>query len=46
MAITEKDLYPKPDWNFVFGLASYTEQIGVTSMYRLLSYKSGKLDFK
>lgn len=34
MALTAKDLYPKPSWNFVFGLASYTERTGVTSMYR------------
>jgi archaemetzincin len=35
MAITEKDLYPRPDWNFVFGLASYEERVGVSSIYRL-----------
>lgn len=34
MAITQKDLYPKPEWNYVFGLASYQKGIGVTSMYR------------
>lgn len=34
MALTAKDLYPKPSWNFVFGLASYQERTGVTSMYR------------
>lgn len=34
MAITEKDLYPKPEWNFVFGLASYKERVGVTSVFR------------
>jgi archaemetzincin len=35
MAITAKDLFPKPDWNFVFGLASYSKRVGVTSIYRL-----------
>ena len=35
MAITEKDLYPKPEWNYVFGLASYSEKIAVSSIYRM-----------
>jgi len=35
MAITAKDLYPKEDWNYVFGLASYTKKVGVSSIYRL-----------
>ncbi|KAA2217598.1 archaemetzincin [Chryseobacterium sediminis] len=34
MGITEKDLFPKPEWNYVFGLASYEQGVGVTSMYR------------
>jgi archaemetzincin len=34
MAITEKDLFPKPDWNFVFGIASYTHRVGASSVYR------------
>jgi len=34
MAITEKDLYPKPSWNYVFGLASLKERIGVSSIFR------------
>lgn len=34
MAITERDLFPKPEWNYVFGLASYHDGIGVTSLYR------------
>ena len=34
MAITEKDLYPKPSWNFVFGQASLQERVGVSSIYR------------
>ncbi|QOG02019.1 archaemetzincin family Zn-dependent metalloprotease [Flavobacterium sp. MDT1-60] len=35
MAITEKDLYPKPEWNYVFGLASYREKIAVSSIHRM-----------
>ena len=35
MAITEKDLYPKPEWNFVFGLASYRDKIAVSSIHRM-----------
>lgn len=34
MGITERDLFPKPEWNYVFGLASYEDGVGVTSMYR------------
>ncbi len=35
MAITEKDIYPSDDFNFVFGLSSFRERVSVTSMYRL-----------
>ena len=41
MAISEKDLYPSSDWNFVFGIASYKDRVGVSSIFRL---QSGKLD--
>ena len=34
MAVTEKDLYPKPSWNFVFGLATLKDRVGVSSIYR------------
>lgn len=40
MGLTEVDLYPKPEWNFVFGLASYRDKVGVSSVYRL---KDGEL---
>lgn len=40
MAISEKDLYPDPAWNFVFGIASYQDRIGVSSIYR---YQGGGL---
>lgn len=35
MAISAKDLYPKASWNYVFGQASLTKRVGVTSIYRL-----------
>jgi archaemetzincin len=34
MAITEKDLYPKSSWSFVFGLATLKERVGVSSIHR------------
>ncbi len=35
MALTQKDLFPKPEWNFVFGLAYYNRGCAVSSIYRL-----------
>jgi archaemetzincin len=34
MGITERDLFPRPEWNYVFGLASYENGVGVSSIYR------------
>lgn len=34
MGITERDLFPRPEWNYVFGYASYEDGVGVTSIYR------------
>ncbi|MCS4305189.1 archaemetzincin [Chryseobacterium sp. BIGb0232] len=34
MGITERDLFPRPEWNYVFGMASYENGMGVTSIYR------------
>ena len=34
LAVTNWDLYPRPAWNFVFGLASPEDQVGVFSFYR------------
>jgi archaemetzincin len=45
MGLTEKDLYPKPDWSFVFGLASYSQKIGVSSIYRLQDEKLTEENF-
>ncbi|MBS7230870.1 Zn-dependent protease [Flavobacterium psychroterrae] len=39
MGLTELDLYPKPEWNYVFGLASYHDKIGVSSIYRFQDEK-------
>jgi len=41
MAVSEKDLYPDRTWNFVFGIASYKDRIGVSSIAR---YYGSKLD--
>jgi archaemetzincin len=46
MALTSKDLYPKPEWNFVFGLASYTKGVGVSSIYRLQDSVLTESNFK
>lgn len=40
MGLSELDLYPKQEWNYVFGLASYRDKVGVSSIYRL---QDGKL---
>jgi archaemetzincin len=34
MAVTATDLYPDPEWNFVFGQASYETRVGVMSLFR------------
>jgi len=34
LGITNEDLYPEPDWNFVFGMATLRERIGVISLAR------------
>ena len=46
MAITEKDLYPKQEWNYIFGLASYSERVGVCSIFRLQDKSSDTATFK
>ncbi|MGN7759687.1 Zn-dependent protease [Chryseobacterium sp. 22532] len=45
MGITEKDLFPKPEWNYVFGQASYEDGVGVTSMYRFSDGHLSDLNF-
>lgn len=39
MGISEKELYPKPDWNFVFGLAYLKQRVGISSLYRMQDAK-------
>lgn len=34
MAVTMEDLYPEPSWNFVFGMASLRDRVGVQSFAR------------
>ncbi len=34
MAVTMTDLYPEEGWNFVFGMASFEERVGVQSFAR------------
>ncbi len=34
LSILSDDTYPKSDWNFVFGLASYKKRVGVFSFAR------------
>jgi len=34
IGLTEVDLYPKPEWNFVFGVGSLKERVGVYSLAR------------
>ena len=43
MVLSAKDLYPKPSWNFVFGLATYSEGIGITSIAR---YEPNNKDYR
>lgn len=39
LAISAKDLFPQNNWNYVFGLASYANGVGVSSIYRLQNRK-------
>jgi len=42
LAITMTDLYPEPSWNFVFGMASLQERVGVFSFARYDPAGDGK----
>ena len=46
MAITEKDLYPHPAWNYVFGIASYEDRVGVSSIFRLQNDEPDSSNYK
>lgn len=45
LGITSKDIYPKPEWNYVFGLASYTKCTAVVSLFRLSNGVNSKNNF-
>lgn len=45
MAITAKDLYPNEDWNYVFGLASYSKRVGITSFFRFSETELNKENY-
>ncbi|MDD3580436.1 MAG: archaemetzincin [Desulfobacca sp.] len=34
LGITDQDLYPEPEWNFVFGIATLRQRVGVISWAR------------
>jgi len=40
MAVTMCDLYPKPEWNFVYGLARLTKRVGIFSFIRHMPGKA------
>lgn len=49
LALTDHDLYPDDDWNFVFGQASLKDGVGVWSYFRMgspYSPESAQLEFK
>lgn len=49
LALTDHDLYPADDWNFVFGQASLKDGVGVWSYFRMgspYSPPSAQLEFK
>jgi archaemetzincin len=45
MAITAKDLYPDPTWNYVFGLANYEERTGISSFFRFSDKKLSEINY-
>lgn len=46
IALTNYDLYPKPEWNFVFGQASLKHRVGVYSLARYGDPSESKEHFK
>ena len=45
IAFTNYDLYPGDTWAFVFGQASFTERVGVWSLYQFTNPPTRKVDF-
>ena len=46
IAFTAEDLYPDPNWNFVFGQASVKDRVGVWSIHRYGTPSAGPEAFK
>jgi archaemetzincin len=46
VAFTNYDLYPGDTWAFVFGQATFSERVGVYSLYRFADARTGKIDPK
>jgi archaemetzincin len=46
VAFTNYDLYPEETWAFVFGQATFSERVGVWSLYRFGDPATGKTDAK
>lgn len=46
IAFTTSDLWPRDGWNFVFGLASLRDRVGVWSLYRLGDPEGGAEAFQ
>jgi archaemetzincin len=46
VAFTNYDLYPGDSWAFVFGQATFSERVGVYSLYRFADARTGKIDPK
>jgi archaemetzincin len=44
IAFTNYDLYPGETWHFVFGQATFSERVGVYSLYRFADPRTGKID--
>lgn len=45
LGITSKDIFPKPEWNYVFGLASYSKCTAIVSLFRLSNRVNDKVNF-
>ena len=45
IAFTANDLFPQPDWNFVFGQANLRERTGVWSIYRFGDPAAGEKEY-
>lgn len=46
ISLTNKDLYPRDDWNFVFGQAHLKKRIGVSSYFRYFDEKIDSNNFE